>query len=258
MSHQYDEEKKKNNTTKDKKLLRQSHHSPSTMRYPRKGNEERKQEARGVDDDRGRSLNSITRHHSCHQPTQLLLLVGQQPPATLFNMSTSIIEDNVELESELELEPEQVFCWFAAVLSLVILLTKLLQDAPRLHAYSSEAALTLLVGLVAGAIVHVWVLQEEQQQQPQKPQSKAIPAPWHPISWPLIPICSLTTTTDIASFRLCPAARLALSTHYPPCLLRWCRYYAFGHFRRHYALFLDLVACGNARASNLYGMANLW
>lgn len=86
-------------------------------------------------------------------------------------MSTSIIEDIVELESELELEPEQVFslyfCWFAALLSLVIILAKLLQDSPRLHAYLSEAALTLLVGLVAGAIVHVWILQEEQQQQSQ-------------------------------------------------------------------------------------------
>src|SRR3569623_2011343 len=66
-------------------------------------------------------------------------------------MSSS--HDDVHVE-----EVSLYFVLFAALLSLVIILSKVLHDRPRLNSMLSEASLTLLVGKGAGFLVHVWFL----------------------------------------------------------------------------------------------------
>jgi sodium/hydrogen exchanger 8 len=52
------------------------------------------------------------------------------------------------------------FLLFASLLALVIILSKVLLDHPRLNSFVSEASLTLLVGIAAGLLVHFFFLRD--------------------------------------------------------------------------------------------------
>jgi NhaP-type Na+/H+ or K+/H+ antiporter len=58
-------------------------------------------------------------------------------------------------------EISMYFLLFAGLLASVIILSKVLLDHPRISSFMSEASLTLLVGIVAGLLVHFIFLRDE-------------------------------------------------------------------------------------------------